>query len=82
MLIECTGYDPPALSASTTMMQPQATGYPRRLEEHHTARRTPPHPRLLVCRVRVELRVAEFDLAAAVQEEAEDDAGGVPGCPR
>src|SRR5580693_8011710 len=29
------------------------------------------------CRVRVELRVAEFDLAAAVQEEAEDDADGI-----
>src|ERR1022692_909647 len=36
-----------------------------------------PHPRLLVCRVRVELRVAEFDLAAAVQEGAEDDADGI-----
>src|SRR5260370_2330662 len=29
------------------------------------------------CRVWVELRVAEFDLAAAVQEEAEDDADGI-----
>jgi hypothetical protein len=27
--------------------------------------------------VRVELRVAEFDLAAAVQEDAEDDADGI-----
>src|ERR1700683_657260 len=29
------------------------------------------------CRVRAELRAAEFDLAAAVQEDAEDDKAGV-----
>ena len=38
MLIECTGYDRPTLFASTTMMQPQATGMST------TTRRTPHCP--------------------------------------
>ena len=38
MLIECTGYDRPTLFASTTTMQPQATGMPT------TTRRTPHRP--------------------------------------
>jgi hypothetical protein len=38
MLIECTGYDRPALFASTTTMQPQATGMST------TTRRTPHCP--------------------------------------
>ena len=46
MLIECTGYNRPALFASTTMMQPQATGMSAaaRRTPHCPSRERPPRP--------------------------------------